>query len=312
MNSKKPYCTNCCKCGHNLKECIEPIISYGIICMKITDDLIYSPSIIENFLINKVIDIDEYNLFNLNNLSKIDKYKNNIKFLIIQRKHSFSYVEFIRGKYDETNLETITALLNLMSIDEINLILNNNFPFLWNNLWQKTSTYKAYQKEYEISNTKFNYIKQTYELNKIINFDNLYKTPEWGFPKGRKDRKEKSIDCAIREFEEETSLDPSKYILLNRLDTIEELAMGNQNTLYKLVYYLALAFDEYAVNINNEYQKYEIGDIRWLTYEEIIPMIRDYDKDKINLIHKVYFMMLNFIEEIKNKQTKEKLINSSF
>ena len=52
MNSKKPYCTNCCKCGHNLKECVEPIISYGIICMKITDDLIYSPISIENFLIN--------------------------------------------------------------------------------------------------------------------------------------------------------------------------------------------------------------------------------------------------------------------
>ena len=62
MNSKKSYCINCNKCGHNSKECIEPIYSYGIICIKINDTIIPSPLLIENYLINKIIDIDEFNL----------------------------------------------------------------------------------------------------------------------------------------------------------------------------------------------------------------------------------------------------------
>ena len=38
--SKKLYCVNCGKIGHNLKECLEPIYSYGIICIKIDKDII--------------------------------------------------------------------------------------------------------------------------------------------------------------------------------------------------------------------------------------------------------------------------------
>jgi 8-oxo-dGTP pyrophosphatase MutT (NUDIX family) len=37
--------------------------------------------------------------------------------------------------------------------------------------------------------------------------------PEWGFPKGRRNYNEKDIDCALREFSEETGY--SKYSLKN-------------------------------------------------------------------------------------------------
>lgn len=302
MNSKKLYCVNCSKLGHNLKECAEPIFSYGIICMKINDEIINSPYIIENYLINKIIDIDEYNLQNLSNLSKIDFYKDKIKFVLIQRKHSFSYVEFIRGKYDETDKENISNLLNLMSVNEIDKILNNNFTNLWNDLWQKTSTHKAYQKEFETSSKKFEYMKNTFKLIDLIDYNNLYNTPEWGFPKGRRDKNERNVDCAIREFGEETGLDSNKYIILNRLNTVEETVNGTENNIYKLVYYLALSHQEYKLNIENENQQYEIGDINWLTYEQLLSKIRMYEHDKIKLIHKVYFMIINLIENIKNEK----------
>jgi hypothetical protein len=83
-------------------------------------------------------------------IPKIDKYKDKIKFLLIQRKHSFSYVEFIRGKYDENDLIEVNKLLNLMTKDEIEKILTNDFTTLWTDLWKKTSKHKAYQ--------RFNYL----------------------------------------------------------------------------------------------------------------------------------------------------------
>jgi 8-oxo-dGTP pyrophosphatase MutT (NUDIX family) len=304
MTSKKLYCINCGKNGHLVKECIEPIFSYGIICMKIDNKLNVSPQLIENFLVSKLVDLEEFNFTNLTNLSKIDYYKDKIKFLFIQRKHSFSYVEFIRGKYNENNKLEISSLLNLMNQEEIEKILTNNLNFLWSDLWNKTSKYKHYQKEFELSQEKFNFIKTKYNLLELINFNGLYETPEWGFPKGRRDRNEKNLDCATREFEEETGIISNKYLILNRLNTIEENVVGTHHSIYKLVYYLAVAYDECELNMSNtnEYQKCEIGDIKWLTFEEIIPKVRPYFKEKIKMIYKVYFLMINLIETIVNEK----------
>jgi len=273
--------------------------------MKLDNKLNISPQIIEKFLVNKIVDIEEYNFTNLTNLSKIDYYKDKIKFLLIQRKHSFSYVEFIRGKYNENNIEEIKNLLNLMNKEEIDKILNNDLNFLWTDLWNKTSKHKNYQKEFEISQEKFINLKNKYNLVDLINLDKLYDTPEWGFPKGRRDKNEKNIECAIREFEEETGITPNKFVILNRLNTVEECVIGTYQTLYKLIYYLALANEENELTLNNEHQKYEIGDMKWLTFEEIIPKIRPYFKEKIMIIHKIYFLMINLIENINNSKKSE-------
>jgi len=275
--------------------------------MKIDDNILQSPIIIEQFLINKIIDIDKYNLLNLSNLSKIDFYKDKIKFLLIQRKHSYSYVEFIRGRYEKNNFESLHKLLKLMTLNEIEKIINNDFNILWNDLWQKTCKHKSFQKEFEISQQKFNHIKQNYNILDFLNLKILYDTPEWGFPKGRRDKNEKNLDCALREFKEETGLDSDNYIILNKLNTIQETTIGLENSVFKLVYYIGLSFNENKLEMLSEHQKYEIGDIKWLTYEEIIPKIRDYYDDKIKIIHKIFFMIINLIENIY--QEKEILLS---
>jgi 8-oxo-dGTP pyrophosphatase MutT (NUDIX family) len=298
ITNKKLYCVNCNKLTHTIKNCQEPIISYGVICFKFDDNLNISPYLFEKFLINKLIDVDEYNFSNLMNLNKIEYYKDKIKFLLIQRKHSFSYIEFIRGKYEETDINSILKLLNMMTKVEIESILKNEFIDLWNKLWGKTANNKAYQKEYIISQDKFNNIRSKYKLIELVNFEGLYKTPEWGFPKGRKDKNEKNIDCAIREFEEETGINKDKYLILNRLNTVDESVIGTNNITYKLIYYFGIALNEIELNTNDE--SYEVGDIKWMNFEEIILNIRPYFKDKIMMIYKSYFLLLNLIENICN------------
>ena len=142
------YCINCGKHGHCNKKCNEPTISCGIICFKINNFKIKK---IKDFFSNKFIDIEEYNYKNLNYIHKIDLFKNDIKFLLIQRKHSISFIEFIRGKYNENDTNKIQQMFELMSVIEINLIKNNDFDFLWTKLWQKTATKKIYQKEFNVS-----------------------------------------------------------------------------------------------------------------------------------------------------------------
>jgi hypothetical protein len=127
------YCINCNKNGHINKSCTEPITSCGLICINIKKIPIQK---IEHFLYNKFIDISDFNYKNLIYLNKIYKYKDDIRFLLIQRKHSLSYIEFIRGRYNEYDINNIKYLFSLMSKDEVNQIKVNNFDYIWEDLWK--------------------------------------------------------------------------------------------------------------------------------------------------------------------------------
>ena len=86
---KKIYCNNCGKYGHFFRNCREPITSYWIIAYYISKNTI------------------------------IDNFDQTIKYLIIRRRNTLSYIEFIRGKYNYEEIEYIQNLFNRMTTDEL-------------------------------------------------------------------------------------------------------------------------------------------------------------------------------------------------
>ena len=71
---------------------------------------------------------------------------------------------------------------------------------------------------YQKAEEQFNFFK-TYILPQISHKINIsYNYPEWGFPKGRKNENETNLDCAKREFIEETGLSNDDFIF-SRLST---------------------------------------------------------------------------------------------
>ena len=92
-------CRNCGYNGHLYKDCIHPIMSYGVICYKIED--------------------------------------NQIKYIMIQRKDSLSFMEFIRGKYSVNREEYIEELINNMTENEKELICSGEFDKIWNYAWSQ-------------------------------------------------------------------------------------------------------------------------------------------------------------------------------
>ena len=72
-------------------------------------------------------------------------------------------------------------------------------------LTRKTNVYKA---EYDSAKSKFE--KLLFRIDNIVNeSDNQWYEPEWGIPKGRRHFKESDVDCSIREFSEETLINPN-------------------------------------------------------------------------------------------------------
>ena len=128
--------------------------------------------------------------------------------------------------------------------------------------------------------------------NKII-----WLEPEWGFPKGRRNLKEKNIDCAIREFEEETGINKHEYNLLYQIDPIEELFSGTNNIRYKHIYYVSIANNtinnNFIIDKHNFNQVSEISNIKWYSFEECLENIRHYNIEKKNVLQKLHKILIN-------------------
>ena len=73
------FCNNCGKIGHLFHQCKIPITSIGIIAFRIKD--------------------------------------NKIEYLLIRRKDSISFVDFLRGKYNLNNKYYILKLISRMTKD---------------------------------------------------------------------------------------------------------------------------------------------------------------------------------------------------
>ena len=242
-------CNNCGKHGHLFQDCKMPIISIGII------------------------------LFRINNKK--------VEYLMIRRKDSFGFSDFMRGKYTMYNKNYIKNIIDEMTLNEKNKILQNNFldgtKKNEENLFKKWS---SLHKGIIIDNT----------LIKLENLINASKTkwqePEWGFPKGRRDLQEKDLECALREFEEETGYNKNDIKIIENTIPYEELFFGSNYKSYKHKYYLAHIDNN--INIYDKYQKTEVSKIDWKTYEECLECIRPYNIEKRNLLEKINYIINNF------------------
>lgn len=269
---KTIQCLNCGYHGHTIKTCNYPVTSYGIICYH-------------------------------------KDTNNNIKYLLIQRKDSLCYIEFIRGKYNLDKLDYICRLFKFITKNEKNIIKNNNFDFLWNKLWKNYDINK-FKKEYNESKKKFNKIKNGFLLNdKWIDLDyildksqnniEIYNKTEWEFPKGRRNINENNLKCAIREFEEETGLSKNKINIINN-KSYEEIYIAVNNIRYRHIYYIAKCFDPLydLYNPLNKTQIKEVKDVKWLNYDEVIDSIRKIYIERIELFKRIHKIINK--HELKN------------
>jgi len=254
MKNKTPFktqnCRNCGLNGHIYKNCPHPIISFGIICYKIE--------------------------------------KNEVKYLMIQRKDSLSFMEFVRGKYEITNIEYIKKLLLNMTIGERDMILTNSFENIWNYIWFQTdNNSNKNNKEYMNSKFKFSLLNENNFLkNYITSIKGVFFSQEWGFPKGRRKIKENDIDCAVREFYEETRIKEDDITIIKEINPFEEMFFGTNGIMYKHIYYISkLKNTEIPIEIDNNCleQIREIRAISWFNYNEVISHIKSYNTERIEL-----------------------------
>jgi len=229
-------------------------------------------------------------------------------YLLIQRRDSLAYVEFLRGKYKLDNADYIMILINAMTTDEHKRLISQNFEMLWENLWNSQNT-RQYRNEYELARRTFEALKNTGDIyGKLLSkyLDDVtttWSTPEWGFPKGRRSLHEAELSCAFREFEEETGFPRKVVHILHDVNPICEEYIGTNSIAYKQIYYLGACESVLTANIqpNNRVMRREVGDIGWFTYEEALEKIRPTNKEKRDILLSLHNRFANgFGEKIVN------------
>ena len=301
------YCNNCGKNNHEYKECRDPVTSYGIILVNFDESLEEYKKILFEY-INKTenkIDLDEFGVKvnSYKDVIKFSKFTNSIKFLMIQRKHTLGYIEFIRGRYKIDNIDGIIYLFQQMTQEEINNIAKHDFDKLWKDFWGDTQALSPnFINEYEKSKEKFMILKNEEEelsLNFYVNnVVPAWKQSEWGFPKGRRSKQEENMTCAIREFKEETDFKDEDFTVLDKITPIIEDFIGTNGVKYRHVYYIAFNNkneNEIKVNNNNENQNSEIGDVKLYNYDDSLKIIRPYHTAKKKVLSSVYMFLLDLI-----------------
>ena len=266
-------CRNCGGLGHLYKNCNKPIMSFGIICYRINDET------------------------------------KRVEYLMIQRRDSLAFMEFIRGKYDLYNFEYIKHLMSFMTMYEQEMLLLFPFDELWNHVWYQPCMPKQTQ-EFLDAKEKFLMLKEGIQClkNKQLVLVNLkllvtesqskYNEPEWGFPKGRRRLKERDIDCAVREFYEETGINKQDITLDPELIAYEEIFYGTNNIRYRHVYYIAKItkniYKTLTIDCTNYQQAREVRQVRWFTAEQVLNKIREH-----NVERKVLFQQI--IQDVEKK-----------
>ena len=303
-NCKPIYCCNCGKQGHIYKKCKEPITSFGVIAFKLDEGM--------ETVLNKLWDTNKKD-HNVNSIL-LKAIRENVKLLLIRRKDTLGYVEFIRGKYNIDKLNMLMRTFTIMTHYELQKIKTLSFDELWCDLWLTNShNSKKYTKEYENSKQKYTTLQTGIrnESNQFISLDVIiskckskYTEQEWGLPKGRKNIKETFVECADREFREETGVKEGCYEFIMDLKPLEEIFMGTNNLRYKHIYYIAQCDNTCQVSFDktNKTQAVEISDVRWFTCNDAVKIVRPYNIAKKNIIKSSIKMISSYLlNKIKNK-----------
>ena len=212
-------------------------------------------------------------------------FNNKKEIIMIERKDSISYIEFIKGTYDLENNNYIQLLFDRMGSLEKDKLTKYTFEELWNDIWYK---YNDNKKEYDKCLKKYNKINiEEY----IKNCNKKYEFNEWEIPKGRRNLNENNKEAAMREFKEETNINEDKYDLYDNILPIEESYTGCNNERYQNVYYIAKTNDEnieIKIDENNTDQISEVKTISWFNKENCVKHIRDYSDYKLKIIERIF------------------------
>ena len=211
------------------------------------------------------------------------------RILMVCRKDTIGFMEFMKGNYSLENGNSninehphIVDLFSMMTQEELEILMQENYDLAYKKLYGKSP------KESHTHNQRERIL---FETNKDIWLEickNVYKNgkggwkePEWGFPKGKKNKTETKIGCALRELYEETGITNEMITIDNTSKFVEKRCEGNKEFIYE--YFIGRLCNGFNIETVTK-QTNEISDVSLLSINECVKKIRHYYKNRIRIL----------------------------
>jgi ADP-ribose pyrophosphatase YjhB (NUDIX family) len=188
-------------------------------------------------------------------------------------------------------------MLKQMTEKEKEGLTRGDFFALWKELWGDAFLINKYKMEEMVSREKFNQLvhgihlkNDFYTLSMLVDESKPFETwtePEWGFPKGRRIRAETDVECAIREFNEETNIPREAYTLLRNV-VLEETFTGLNGIEYRHVYFVGLLNPGGTIDLTQRFtymQRREISAIGWKTLIQCSAFVRPHHLERQKMLN---------------------------
>jgi len=279
-------CVRCGIRGHTCKVCDGPVTSFGLIVYS-TREIIENHTTLGNIYSNTykyTCDnkheeaVETYCLYK----QKTKDIKDDLVFLLVERKDSIAFISLIQGVYSEDKVQVEQYVRDLTCEERYTL---ENLK--WDELWGIAGSNK---KNKNMLEKKFNNLNIKEYLS---NCPCRFRQADYLMPKGRLKFKEDVINGALREFSEETGYEKRDVTICNYPNSVESFTGCNGNT-YKNVYFVAKlnAFARIKTPLYElPEQSKEVRNVGWFSINECMNKIKSRDKKK--LLYNTWLLLKN-------------------
>lgn len=209
-----------------------------------------------------------------------------LEILMVRKRYTYYFVEFILGHYVPTDDEKLLYLFNRLSNDEKIIIESMDFERMWIHVFGSIPSinndgYNRFIKGRRKFILAFLDSDSCFGKNRLIILLNNSTGQDcmWEIPKGKCNPGETELEAAIRECTEETNLTIDSYYLTNDQLTME---YSNEHVKYNNTYFIAVANKSACVdrfhrslssrphiNFESRRQTSEIVDVKWMGLDEL-------------------------------------------
>jgi len=199
-----------------------------------------------------------------------------------------------------------------MTSVERNRLLHDDFDTIWDELWgSEYEISQKYANNRVISKEKLMELRngievqgENYTLESLLRREPvLYETPEWGFPKGRRDPYEPDITCAYRELKEESGITEGSLWKILNVNPFVEQFYGSNNIHYRHTYYVAQYVGRESIDFDTENHEMarEIGNLAWKNLDEALLILRPENVEKRGIIIQLANLLRNFSPVLRTR-----------
>lgn len=226
-------------------------------------------------------------------LCQYNREKNNrVEIMMIKKRYSYAFFNFVFGRYKPNDTKYLGNLFNNMSFSEKIDILGMQFENMWYRIWlsipskhfdisdiydvdaiQTLTSAEKYRSFFQKKN-KFekNFVNDGGKRLKELIRQSSDAEIIWEIPKGGKNGNETNMDCAMREFLEETSISQINYKVLYEISPSVEI-INDDGLVYQHYYYIAKLRKgikvQPKINFDSFAQISEVEQIKWISLEDI-------------------------------------------